>query len=60
MAFLADKGFDRRYGARPLQRTIEALVVTPLARYLVNHPTVSGRPVMLDVDAAGNVTFEPG
>ena len=28
-------GFDKRYGARPLQRTIEQHVVSPLARYLL-------------------------
>ena len=28
-------GYDVRYGARPLQRTIEQAVVTPLARLLV-------------------------
>ena len=37
---LAAVGFDRRYGARPLQRTIESLVVTPLARLLVERPTL--------------------
>lgn len=35
---LAERGFDRRYGARPLQRTVETMVVTPVARYLVEHP----------------------
>src|SRR5262249_30880983 len=28
-------GFDQRYGARPLQRTIETMVVAPLAKYLL-------------------------
>ncbi|MBO0799014.1 MAG: ATP-dependent Clp protease ATP-binding subunit, partial [Blastocatellia bacterium] len=31
-------GFDQRYGARPLQRAIERIVVAPLARYLLEHP----------------------
>lgn len=34
---VAKAGFDARFGARPLQRTIESLVVAPLARYLVRH-----------------------
>src|SRR5262249_39099315 len=32
---LAREGFDERYGARPLQRALESLVVSPLARYLL-------------------------
>ncbi len=32
---LAEVGFDPRLGARPLQRTIEQLVVTTLARFIV-------------------------
>ncbi|MDK1011332.1 MAG: AAA family ATPase [Actinomycetota bacterium] len=34
-------GYDQRYGARPLQRTIERLVVTPLSRHLLSQ-TQSG------------------
>ncbi len=35
--YLAGQGFDNKYGARQLQRTIERLLVTPLARYPVAH-----------------------
>ena len=35
---LAAAGFDPRYGARPLQRALETLVVTPVARHLVSNP----------------------
>ena len=48
---------ERRHGARPLQRTIERRVVTPLARWLVEHPEIRGRgtarEVALDLDDAG-------
>jgi ATP-dependent Clp protease ATP-binding subunit ClpC len=47
---LAQEGFDARYGARPLQRTLEALVVTPLARYLLDHPDLRGGELGLDYD----------
>lgn len=30
-------GFDQRYGARPLQRTIESLLVAPLAKHLLTN-----------------------
>jgi ATP-dependent Clp protease ATP-binding subunit ClpC len=36
---VAKEGFDAQYGARPLQRAIERLVVAPLARWLVSHKT---------------------
>jgi ATP-dependent Clp protease ATP-binding subunit ClpC len=35
---LAKVGFDARYGARPLQRTIEREVVAPLAKWLLGRP----------------------
>jgi ATP-dependent Clp protease ATP-binding subunit ClpC len=39
---LAKVGFDARYGARPLQRTIEREVVAPLAKWLLGRRAVSG------------------
>lgn len=55
VARLAQAGFDRRYGARPLQRTIERLVVTPLSRFLLEHPGLMKAALMLDLNAAGDV-----
>ena len=54
---LADKGYDRRYGARPLQRVLETLVVTPLARFLVGNPSMRNRQIRLDLDTSGTVTL---
>ena len=54
---IARKGFDRLYGARPLQRTIEAELVTPLARHLAEHPETADATVALDVSADGSVGF---
>jgi ATP-dependent Clp protease ATP-binding subunit ClpA len=48
---LAREGFDPRYGARPLQRTIETMVVTPLARFLVERAGV--RDVTIRLQVAG-------
>lgn len=31
-------GYDHRFGARPLQRALERLVVTPLAKWRLEHP----------------------
>lgn len=38
VAWISRTGFDEELGARPLQRTIEELIVTPLANWLVDHP----------------------
>jgi len=35
---LCSKGYDERYGARPLLRAIDSIVVTPLSRLLVDDP----------------------
>jgi len=54
---LARTGFDRRYGARPLQRTIDHLVVAPLARHLLAHAGM--RDATLEVDwRGGQAVFE--
>jgi ATP-dependent Clp protease ATP-binding subunit ClpC len=51
-------GYEPRYGARPLQRTIEKLVVIPLARYLIENPEVRGELIKVDVDISGKVYFQ--
>jgi len=57
---LADRGFDRRYGARPLQRTLETLLVAPLSKYLIDHPDLRNAAVRLDVDEADGVLISSG
>jgi ATP-dependent Clp protease ATP-binding subunit ClpC len=51
--YLSTAGFDLRYGARPLQRAIEQLVVAPLSRWLLDHPGVRDRSVILSLDDQG-------
>jgi len=46
---LARCGFDPRYGARPLQRTLETRVVAPLARFLVERPSSRHQQVSLRI-----------
>ncbi|MBI4864234.1 MAG: ATP-dependent Clp protease ATP-binding subunit [Candidatus Riflebacteria bacterium] len=40
---LVEVGFDSRYGARPLQRALESLVIAPLARLLSARPGLRNR-----------------
>jgi ATP-dependent Clp protease ATP-binding subunit ClpC len=52
---LCREGFDARYGARPLQRKIETLIGTALARYIVENPGIKNKTLRLDLDSRGNV-----
>jgi ATP-dependent Clp protease ATP-binding subunit ClpC len=54
---LARAGTDDRYGARPLQRTLETLVVAPLARHLLALPGLRGAEVRIDLDRYGRIEF---
>jgi len=47
--WLAARGFDPRYGARPLKRALERELVVPVAAWLAAHPR--GGPVKLFVEA---------
>ena len=57
VALIAKAGFDRRYGARPLQRAVEEHVVTPIARYLAANPHLRDLTLHLVVDSEGKVGF---
>jgi ATP-dependent Clp protease ATP-binding subunit ClpC len=50
---LAAAGFDARYGARPLQRALEQLVVAPLSRWLLANSGVCDCTIALAADAHG-------
>lgn len=50
---VAQAGYDPHLGARPLLRAIERLVVTPLARWRVQHPTSRNVTLHVDVNPAG-------
>lgn len=47
--WLGERGFDARYGARPLKRAIERLVLAPLAERLVRIPATQSVQIALDV-----------
>lgn len=46
---LAGIGFDKRYGARPLQRALENEIIAPLAKWLLEHPNIMGCQLRLDL-----------
>jgi len=58
-AFLAERGFDPVYGARPLKRVIQRELQDPLALALLEGRIADGEAVWVDVDAEGeHLTFE--
>lgn len=44
---LTSVGFDARFGARPLQRAVEQIVVGPLARWLLKHRKTRDRELTI-------------
>ncbi len=56
--YLADKGFDVNFGARPLKRTIQKYIQDPLSVKLLEGSLKQGGKITLDLDGKGNVTFK--
>ncbi|MBI4250557.1 ATP-dependent chaperone ClpB [Candidatus Uhrbacteria bacterium] len=50
IALLAKRGFDQLYGARPLRRTIQRLILNPLSLQLINKTVREGDSVTIDAD----------
>jgi ATP-dependent Clp protease ATP-binding subunit ClpB len=60
VTLLVRAGFDPQYGARPLKRTIQKMIETPLARLLVAGTVHDGQTVAVDVDTTKNaMVFTP-
>ncbi|WP_046923457.1 hypothetical protein, partial [Ligilactobacillus ruminis] len=55
--WLADKGYDPAYGARPLQRFITNNVETPLAREIIAGKVMPHSEVLIDLDENGKLSF---
>ncbi len=48
--FIADKGYDKEYGARPLHRAIQKFLEDPLAEEILNGNISSGDVVIANMD----------
>jgi len=53
--WLAEKGYDPIFGARPLRRTLQRLVESPLSKKLIRHELKSGDRVQIDLEKDGLV-----
>jgi ATP-dependent Clp protease ATP-binding subunit ClpB len=47
--FLADKGFSPEYGARPIKRTLQKLVIDPLSIKILNNEFRESDKIMVDI-----------
>ena len=57
--FIADKGFDKEYGARPLNRAIQKYVEDALAEQIINSKVNEGDEIIMNLDEkAGELKIE--
>lgn len=47
---LAENGFDEKLGARPLQRAIEKILVSPLAKWMLENKEIKNCKVLVDFE----------
>ena len=52
--YIAEKGFDKSYGARPLKRAIQKYVEDALAEEIVNSKLSEGDLILMDLDKKSN------
>jgi ATP-dependent Clp protease ATP-binding subunit ClpB len=55
---LVRTGYDPAYGARPLKRAIQREIETPMARRILGGEVRDGHHVVVDLDPAGQLSFE--
>ena len=48
--FIADKGYDKKYGARPLKRAIQKYIEDALAEKIVSSSLKEGDSIVMDID----------
>ncbi len=49
--YIADKGFDKEYGARPLKRAIQKYIEDALAEEIINSQLKEGDTILMDLDS---------
>jgi ATP-dependent Clp protease ATP-binding subunit ClpC len=57
--FIAEKGYDQQFGARPLHRAIQKYLEDPLAEEILNHRIKSGDTVTAEYnETEKKIVFE--
>jgi len=55
--YLAEEGYDPEFGARPVKRVIHRLVLNRLSKDILAQKVDSTRPIVIDIDKDGELTF---
>ena len=55
---LAEVGYDRTFGARPLRRAIQRELETPLSKRLLKGDIMPGHTVVVEYDPEAGITFD--
>src|SRR5690606_17703705 len=55
--FVAEKGFDPQFGARPLHRAIQKYLEDPLAEFILNENPPEGTHLAADLKEGGQELF---
>ncbi len=61
--FIVDKGYDEKFGARPLKRAIQKYIEDPLAEEIIKANLHEGDTIVLDIDEANTalkISIEKG
>lgn len=56
-AYIAEKGFDKQYGARPLKRAIQKYIEDTLAEEIINSQLEEGDKIYMDLDKKKDELF---
>jgi ATP-dependent Clp protease ATP-binding subunit ClpC len=57
LEFLVEKGYDEKFGARPLRRAIQRYIEDPLSERILAREFPAGEEIEVDVTPAGD-SFE--
>ncbi|MGE5356846.1 MAG: ATP-dependent Clp protease ATP-binding subunit [Deltaproteobacteria bacterium] len=56
--FISDKGFDPKFGARPLHRAIQKYVEDPLSEFILNENPENNSTLLIGLDENKNIRVE--
>jgi len=52
--FIAERGYDEKFGARPLKRAIQKYIEDPLAEHIINSQLQEGDTIILDFETGAD------
>ncbi len=56
---IAERGYDKKYGARPLRRYIQNEVLNPVAQMILSEQLPTGSNIVIDVSKSGALEIKP-